>query len=98
MPDLNRDSGEVPKDPQDISAPASSSPTISPTELIEGVSEDVAPIVGEFMEQAAAQNEAAADALPDADRRPASYISFERVSKSFGSFVVLKDVSFCANS
>jgi phospholipid/cholesterol/gamma-HCH transport system ATP-binding protein len=67
-------------------------------DLTEGVSEDVAPIVDEFMEQAAAQNEAAADAIPDTDSKPGSYISFESVSKSFGSFVVLKDVSFSVNS
>lgn len=66
--------------------------------LTAGVSEDVAPVVEEFMEQAAAQNEAAADAIPDADRKPGSYISFEHVSKSFGEFVVLKDVSFYVNS
>jgi len=34
------------------------------TPLIEGISEDVSAEVGEFMEQAAQQNEAAADAPP----------------------------------
>src|SRR5277367_3243577 len=62
--------------------------------LIEGVSEDVSPMVGEFMEQAAQQNEAAADAVPDIRNRPGPYISFEHVYKSFGDFVVLEDVSF----
>lgn len=61
------------------------------------VSEDVAPVVEEFMEQAAQQNEAAAEAVPDEDQKPGSYISFEKVSKSFGDFVVLKDVSFFVN-
>lgn len=62
------------------------------------ISEDVAPVVEEFMEQAAQQNEAAAEAIPDTNNKPSSYISFEHVSKSFGDFVVLEDVSFCVNS
>jgi phospholipid/cholesterol/gamma-HCH transport system ATP-binding protein len=70
-----------------------SSPTAE-TPLIEGVSEDVSAEVGEFMEQAAQQNEAAADAVPDDKNQPGPYISFEHVSKSFGEFVVLEDVSF----
>ena len=65
--------------------------------LIEGVSADVAPVVGEFMEQAAAQNEAAAEDIPDIKNKPGSYISFEHIYKSFGDFVVLEDVSFCVN-
>jgi phospholipid/cholesterol/gamma-HCH transport system ATP-binding protein len=52
-------------------------------------------MVEEFMEEAAQQNEAAADAVPDVRDKPGSYISFEHVSKSFGQFVVLQDVSFC---
>lgn len=71
---------------QDVEAP-----------LIEDVSADVAPVVEEFMEQAAQQNEAAADAVPDVRSKPGSYISFEHVYKSFGDFVVLEDVSFCVN-
>jgi phospholipid/cholesterol/gamma-HCH transport system ATP-binding protein len=62
--------------------------------LIESVSEDVSAKVGEFMEQAAQQNEAAADAVPDIKNKPGPYISFEHVYKSFGEFVVLEDVSF----
>jgi len=62
--------------------------------LIESVSEDVSAEVGEFMEQAAQQNEAAADAVPDIRNRPGPYIAFEHVYKSFGDFVVLEDVSF----
>jgi phospholipid/cholesterol/gamma-HCH transport system ATP-binding protein len=64
------------------------------TPLIESVSQDVSAEVGEFMEQAAQQNEAAADAVPNHKNRPGPYISFEHVSKSFGQFVVLEDVSF----
>lgn len=70
------------------------------TPLIEGLSEDVVPAVEEFMEQAAQQNEAAAAevAAEAGDAKPGAYISFEKVSKAFGDFVVLKDVSFCVNS
>src|SRR5271168_872646 len=50
------------------------------------VSADVAPTVGEFMDQAAQQNEAAAEAVPDIKNKPVPYISFEHVYKSFGSF------------
>lgn len=65
--------------------------------LLDDVSADVAPVVDEFMGQAAQQNEAAAEAVPDVKNKPGSYISFEHVSKSFGDFVVLEDVSFCVN-
>jgi phospholipid/cholesterol/gamma-HCH transport system ATP-binding protein len=61
------------------------------------VSPDVAATVEEFMVQAAQQNEAAAEAVAEVRSRPGPYISFEHVSKSFGSFQVLKDVSFCVN-
>jgi phospholipid/cholesterol/gamma-HCH transport system ATP-binding protein len=64
------------------------------TPLIEGISEDVSAEVGEFMEQAAQQNEAAADAVPDIRNKPGPYISFSHVDKSFGNFVVLENVSF----
>ena len=62
------------------------------------VSPDLAPVVEEFMEQAAQQNEAAAEAVPDIRNKPGSYISFEHVHTSFGDFVVLDDVSCCVNS
>jgi phospholipid/cholesterol/gamma-HCH transport system ATP-binding protein len=65
------------------------------TPLTAEVSPDVSPMVEEFMEEAAQQNEAAADAVPDVRNKPGSYISFEHVSKSFGQFIVLEDVSFC---
>jgi phospholipid/cholesterol/gamma-HCH transport system ATP-binding protein len=68
--------------------------TTADTPLIESVSEDVSPVVGEFMEQAAQQNEAAAEAVSDIKNKPGPYISFEHVYKSFGEFVVLEDVSF----
>ena len=68
------------------------------TPLMESVSADVAEAVEEFMEQAAQQNEAAAEAVPDVANKPGAYISFENVSKSFGDFVVLEDVNFSVNS
>src|SRR3984885_10025106 len=64
------------------------------TPLIESVSEDVSAEVGEFMEQAAQQNEAAAEAVPDIKNEPGPYISFDHVYKSFDDFVVLEDVNF----
>ena len=66
--------------------------------LISDVSADVQEAVGDFMEQAAQQNEAAADEIPDVKNKPGAYISFDHVFKSFGDFVVLEDVSFCVNS
>jgi phospholipid/cholesterol/gamma-HCH transport system ATP-binding protein len=68
--------------------------TDADTPLTEGMSADVSPMVEEFMEQAAAQNEAAAEAVPEKKDKPGPYISFEHVYKSFGDFVVLEDVNF----
>ncbi len=66
--------------------------------LTQGVSSDVAPVVEEFMEQAAQQNEAANEAVIEEGRaegeKEPPYISFENVSKSFGDFVVLREVNF----
>src|ERR1700733_818366 len=70
------------------------SATTADTPLVESVSEDVSAEVGEFIQQAAQQNEAAAEAVPDIKNKPGPYISFEHVYKSFGEFVVLEDVSF----
>jgi len=63
--------------------------------LVSEVSPDVAPVVEDFMDQAAQQNEAAAEAVPEHRDKPGSYISFENVSKSFDGFVVLEKVNFC---
>jgi phospholipid/cholesterol/gamma-HCH transport system ATP-binding protein len=66
------------------------------TPLLAEVSADVAGEVTAFMEQAAAQNEAAAEEIGESrQHKLLPYISFDKVSKSFGSLVVLKDVSFC---
>jgi phospholipid/cholesterol/gamma-HCH transport system ATP-binding protein len=68
--------------------------------LTDGISADVAPAVEEFLEEAAQQNEAASEAVAEGDKNGeiAHYISFEGISKSFGDFHVLKDVSFFVNS
>jgi len=77
--------------------------------LFDALTPDVAPTVEEFMQKTATANEAevelvaedallqgsgglAAGAFAVGDVAP--YISFENVCKSFGSFVVLKDVNF----
>ena len=75
------------------------------------ISPDVAKAVGEFMAEAAEANEAAAEEASEASSFAASaglaaaefaappgpYIAFEHVSKSFGDFTVLRDVSFFVN-
>lgn len=65
-----------------------------PVPLTAEVSAEVAPVVEEFMGQAAQQNEAAAEAVPEHRNRPGPYISFEHVSKAFSGVSVLEDVSF----
>jgi phospholipid/cholesterol/gamma-HCH transport system ATP-binding protein len=78
------------------------------TPLTSDVSADVAPAMTEFIAETAQANEAAAATTVDDAEFEASaglaaagfdmplvpYISFENVCKSFGDFVVLKDVSF----
>src|ERR1700679_1686781 len=93
----NKDKPEsVVKNDQDESTHLSDHAVTVPEDvpLIESVSEDVSAEVGEFMEQAAQQNEAAAEAVPDIKNKPGPYVSFEHVYKSFGEFVVLEDVNF----
>ncbi len=88
------------REPRQVTRPADSDAregtTDENTPLIADVSPDVAPAVEEFMEQAAQQNEAAAEAVQGKEETGA-YISFEHVQKAFGSFVVLNDVSFFVN-
>jgi phospholipid/cholesterol/gamma-HCH transport system ATP-binding protein len=68
------------------------------TDLVGEVSPDVAEAVGEFMQQAAAQNEAAAEEIPETrNHKPGAFISFCDISKSFGEFHVLKKVNFFVN-
>ena len=69
--------------------------------LLAEISPDVATAVGEFMAQAAEANEAEETALasvPIPGHTVLPYIAFEGVSKSFGNFVVLEDVSFFVDS
>jgi phospholipid/cholesterol/gamma-HCH transport system ATP-binding protein len=62
--------------------------------LTEEVSPEAQETVEEFMAAAAEQNVVANEAVPDRRSQPGPYIAFEHVYKSFGDFVVLKDVSF----
>ena len=57
------------------------------------------PAVDEFMAEAAEANEEIAETIPevDAQHHHGPFISFQNVSKSFGEFHVLKDVSFFVN-
>jgi phospholipid/cholesterol/gamma-HCH transport system ATP-binding protein len=48
----------------------------------------------EFMAEAAQQNVAANEAVPERRNQPGPYIAFDQVSISFGDLVVLDDVSF----
>ena len=81
--------------------------------LIDDVSDDVAPMVQEFITEATEANEAEGLAALDesafqadagfaaaafASENVPPYIAFENVSKSFGDFVVLEDVSFFVNT
>jgi phospholipid/cholesterol/gamma-HCH transport system ATP-binding protein len=63
-------------------------------ELTADVSPEVQGTVEDFMAEAAQQNVAANEAVPDQRNQAGPYIAFEHVSKSFGDFVVLEDVSF----
>lgn len=58
------------------------------------VSPELANVVEEFMTEAAEQNEAAKESAV-VPGKPLPYISFEKVSKSFGDVHVLQQVSFC---
>jgi phospholipid/cholesterol/gamma-HCH transport system ATP-binding protein len=80
--------------------------------LTAAVSPEDAPVVEEFMAEAAQANEAEVEAVAEetdfaataglqgaefANSGTGPYIAFEGVCKSFGDFVVLKDVSFFVN-
>jgi phospholipid/cholesterol/gamma-HCH transport system ATP-binding protein len=87
---------EHPQPDPSVPAEASVHLEVPPDEesLTAEVSPDVASMVEEFMVQAAQQNEAAAESVSENQTSPTPYIAFENVSKSFGSFAVLKGVSF----
>lgn len=93
--------------------PRKPEPEIEPGEsLTAAVSPEDAPTVEEFMAEAAQANEAEVEAAAEetdfsataglrgaefANTGVGPYIAFEGVCKSFGDFVVLKDVSFYVN-
>jgi len=103
----------------DADEPKLSDPTTLPEAgaekpLTDEVAPDIAPVVSEFMAQAAEANiaeeekvggeaafasNAGLEGASFASAEPAApYIAFEHVYKSFGDFVVLNDVSFYVNS
>lgn len=104
---------ETEKDSRSAEANGASAPVSQDAEepLTAGVTPDVAEVVGDFLEQAAEHNEAAAEESAEATAFSAGaglmaaefaapvgpYIAFEHVSKSFGDFRVLEDVSFFVN-
>jgi phospholipid/cholesterol/gamma-HCH transport system ATP-binding protein len=66
--------------------------------LTAGLSEDVGASVQDFLQEGVLENYEAKVELPAlAGDAVLPYISFEHVHKSFGSFVVLEDVSFFVN-
>ncbi len=96
-----------PEDPEIPQTDAADEP------LRDDLSADVAPVVSEFIAEAAQANVAAAEAASEetdfradagfagasfASSQQGPYIAFENVCKSFGDFVVLKDVSFYVNA
>jgi phospholipid/cholesterol/gamma-HCH transport system ATP-binding protein len=97
--DLNPDPKPLPGEPDDARhsppAPAPSEEHFDGQEdLTAEVSPEAQETVQEFMAEAAQQNEAANEAVPDRRNQPGAYIAFEHVYKAFGSLVVLDDVSF----
>lgn len=90
--DLNQE--QEPEKDKDKERSAESAPVESVEELTAEVSPEAQESVQDFMAEAAQQNEAANDAVPDRRNRPGPYIAFEHVYKSFGDVVVLEDVSF----
>lgn len=106
--DPKREQPDQPEpDPSQPEQPLPEAPPTDQEDLIADVSPESKETVLEFMAEAAQQNEAANEAvsaggegtgssgLPNTgDGKPGPYISFEHVYKSFGSLVVLDDVSF----
>jgi phospholipid/cholesterol/gamma-HCH transport system ATP-binding protein len=74
--------------------PTGSSPAAQEDHLTTETSPEDKETVQGFMAEAASQNEAANEAVQDVRNKPGPYIAFEHVYKSFGSLVVLQDVSF----
>jgi len=82
-------------DKLDLAATQESQPDAETAEPKDPVAEaEAKETVLEFMAEAAQQNVAANEAVPDRRNQPGPYIAFDHVYKSFGDFVVLEDVSF----
>lgn len=83
---------------RNLEAEKQPSPDTTATDAAEDLTAEVSPesqeSVQEFMAEAAQQNEAANEAVPDRRNKPGPYIAFEHIYKSFGDTDVLKDVSF----
>jgi phospholipid/cholesterol/gamma-HCH transport system ATP-binding protein len=79
-------------------SPLEPAPSDVPFDGKEDLTAEVSPesqeSVQEFMAEAAQQNEAANEAVPDRRNQPGAYIAFEHVYKSFGNLAVLDNVSF----
>ncbi len=102
----------TPQHDEPANTPTSASGEAEAQSLTAEVSPDVAAAVSEFMAEAAQHNEAEAEAAASESSFAASadlaaaefaapqapYIAFEHVSKSFGDFRVLEDVSFAVNA
>jgi len=76
------------------SLPAELRPADAQEDPIDEVSAEEQETVQEFMAEAAQQNVAAKEAVPERRNLPGPYIAFDHVSISFGDLVVLDDVSF----
>jgi len=83
---------------RNLEAEKQPSPDTTAPDAAEDLTAEVSPesqeSVQEFMAEAAQQNEAANEAVPDRRNKPGPYIAFEHIYKSFGDTDVLKDVSF----
>jgi phospholipid/cholesterol/gamma-HCH transport system ATP-binding protein len=100
-PDTNQEKSQEEnrqKPEENVGPPAPSAPSASAQDAAAELTADISPeaheTVHDFMAEAAHQNEAANDAVPDRRNQPGPYISFDHIDKSFGDFVVLHDVSF----
>ncbi len=87
QPEMEEQSANGPK-------PRGDEPGAVPDELAPDASEESTVAVQEFMAEAAQQNADANEAVPERRNQPGPYIAFDHVYKSFGSFVVLEDVTF----
>jgi len=112
-PENEPDAQQGPAGPS-VAGPSEATPLEPATPLENELTPDVAPTVTEFMAETAQANEAEAEALTETSSLAAGaglsgaqfavpetappYIAFENVCKSFGDFVVLKDVSFFVNA